>query len=946
MIPKCFIEDIINCIDYYNLIIKPSSSSSNGGLKLDPLNPKQSMTISLIQAYTITNNVNNDLNNIIDIIDIDKLLRNVNRLIKFRNNYNHIQQSWKLFVMSCCSTTNIENDRHIENYKLTLPDLKTIKTNLNLDNPQTNESFLIDMLSCCTHDSNGHILNFDYTKNKHGPHISIKDFAEILGNLGSASDESRLLLVGEPVCKSFHESQTKLIDRLIPEIGSQQQDEITQNEININSAIQFDELLSHLETSFKTNTSLVAPSSSSSYEYLACPSPDVLRVLFTLASRAPNTNWTSGSSNLDGIVTSNEVVKSVNIGYDTSLYRTSLNERSGDIIRNYVEIIITGRISDIGRDRLYGNICEFLGDFITTRPTSTSSVSGLNGRPMRKAAVVPTGPAVLASSPTKKRDIMTIIRESPKKKKKNSDIIIPESELVIISDSEQEESVNTVKKENKVEEPSISAMEKEVQKYQDFGLSINNKPANMFEMEDRGNIKNPFLLLNDVDQPSKKSRKDQQQQQQPVVKDKWDHIRIFDEVILSKKLKPTNFTLWKLVNWAMYCAGKDRDIFDSNYRNCHLIYSTHNSVLSCIFSIIEYNLVEELTKLSKHPHDPLEWIFNQSENIRRSISQQIESNSDILLSVLMTQLSYFKRGWYDRLIENVFNGFTTTHSSSSSSTPTTCYEHEKFLLRDDESIKQKTRLVRYNYFNDLMDSMKLRFKITNMVFYWSYFFDFKTRDGIIRSKSESSIGNSLSPTILIKEIASRFINIECYYLEEFFQCMFSPSVIPQKYHELFLINLSQEILEKLTNSFQLKFNLCERLDNSDITNSNNDLDWRRNKLRLVLNWIINDEIYEQITEDETYPSFAHFNQAWLKLNFLLGWMLGVVLRDVKPCLESLDIDSLLNTCVLMDERRIEKYRTYLTQVGIKKFSLSQDEVKEKMEKQKWENFKVIMETSL
>lgn len=179
MIPKCFIEDIINCIDYYNLIIKPSSS-----LKLDPLNPKQSMTISLIQAYTITNNVNNDLNDIIDIIDIDKLLRNVNRLIKFRNNYNHIQQSWKLFVMSCCSTTNIENDRHIENYKLTLPDLKTIKTNLNLDNPQTNESFLIDMLSCCTHDSNGHILNFDYTKNKHGTHISIKDFAEILGNLG------------------------------------------------------------------------------------------------------------------------------------------------------------------------------------------------------------------------------------------------------------------------------------------------------------------------------------------------------------------------------------------------------------------------------------------------------------------------------------------------------------------------------------------------------------------------------------------------------------------------------------------------------------------------------------------------------------------------------------------------------------------------------------------
>lgn len=172
-IPKCFTSDIMNCIEYYYDFIKSRE------VMLDPLNIRQSMTLSMIQAYTISSNVQ-EIKNIIDIVDIDKLLRNLNRLIKFRNGYKHIQESWKLVV----SNSTGRQDVDFENYKLTLPDLKQIKTNLNLNTPQTNESFLIDMLGCCSHDSNGNVLTFDYTRNKTGPNVSIKDFAEILGNLG------------------------------------------------------------------------------------------------------------------------------------------------------------------------------------------------------------------------------------------------------------------------------------------------------------------------------------------------------------------------------------------------------------------------------------------------------------------------------------------------------------------------------------------------------------------------------------------------------------------------------------------------------------------------------------------------------------------------------------------------------------------------------------------
>ncbi|EGW31740.1 uncharacterized protein SPAPADRAFT_62337 [Spathaspora passalidarum NRRL Y-27907] len=169
-IPAIFTDDIVESVEYYYNFIR------NRDVSIDPSNIKQSMSFQLIKAYTITNAIRAP-SDIIDIIDIDKLLFNVNRLVKFRNNYKHIRESWRLFV---------SDSSNIEHYKLALPDLKQVKSNLNLDNdPETrkpiSESFLIDMLGCCSHDSNGNLLNY---MTKEGACVTIKDFAEILGNLG------------------------------------------------------------------------------------------------------------------------------------------------------------------------------------------------------------------------------------------------------------------------------------------------------------------------------------------------------------------------------------------------------------------------------------------------------------------------------------------------------------------------------------------------------------------------------------------------------------------------------------------------------------------------------------------------------------------------------------------------------------------------------------------
>lgn len=173
-IPECFTDDITQAIGFYYEVMQKK------GFEVDEKSHKQHITIQLLRHFTITN-ASDFPNNIIDIVDIDKLIRGTNRLVKFRDNYSHIYSSWMLFI----DATDMK-DKHQDpvGQRLTLPALRTIKTTLGLDEQELCDSFLIDMLGCCSTDIGGEIMNYDFEKLKLGTSVSIKDFAEILGNLG------------------------------------------------------------------------------------------------------------------------------------------------------------------------------------------------------------------------------------------------------------------------------------------------------------------------------------------------------------------------------------------------------------------------------------------------------------------------------------------------------------------------------------------------------------------------------------------------------------------------------------------------------------------------------------------------------------------------------------------------------------------------------------------
>lgn len=160
-VPNCFTRDITQCVEYFYSLHGNIIGSSAA---------KRETTVHLIQQFTVTFQVNAD-DDIIDILDIDKLTNYTNKLLKYRDNFSLIKASWQLFIPESAVPLS---------YKLTLSDLKRIKDQFGLE---ANE-VLIDMMACCVSDQDGNIENFDFDVNSQGITKSIKDFACILGDLG------------------------------------------------------------------------------------------------------------------------------------------------------------------------------------------------------------------------------------------------------------------------------------------------------------------------------------------------------------------------------------------------------------------------------------------------------------------------------------------------------------------------------------------------------------------------------------------------------------------------------------------------------------------------------------------------------------------------------------------------------------------------------------------
>lgn len=168
-IPHCFTRDIDNCVQwFYDTQFYGTTGDSN----------KARASKLLLQQLTLSRTHKGELE-VSDVVDIDKLIIFGNRLVKFRDHFPEIKKAWRLFI-EASGEGKKSNDSELLDAVLTLKDLQRVKGVLGLDD--VSDSILIDMLGCGTTTLDGQVLNYD--ANASGLAVGIKDFAEILGQIG------------------------------------------------------------------------------------------------------------------------------------------------------------------------------------------------------------------------------------------------------------------------------------------------------------------------------------------------------------------------------------------------------------------------------------------------------------------------------------------------------------------------------------------------------------------------------------------------------------------------------------------------------------------------------------------------------------------------------------------------------------------------------------------
>lgn len=164
-IPKCFTVDIVECIQWFY---------DTGHANVSTKSPRWIIIEQLLLHLTISTKVNGIVQ-VSDVVDIDKLVTFCNRLLRFRDHFRMIKQAWRLFVEASGN-----KNADITMFRLSMKDLSKVKSYLQLDD--ISDTVLIDMLGCGTSTVDGEIYN--YTFQQEGLSVNIKDFAEIMGQLG------------------------------------------------------------------------------------------------------------------------------------------------------------------------------------------------------------------------------------------------------------------------------------------------------------------------------------------------------------------------------------------------------------------------------------------------------------------------------------------------------------------------------------------------------------------------------------------------------------------------------------------------------------------------------------------------------------------------------------------------------------------------------------------
>ncbi|KAI3406191.2 hypothetical protein KGF56_001033 [Candida oxycetoniae] len=652
--------------------------------------------------------------------------------------------------------------------------------------------------------------------------------------------------------KSFKKIQTKFIDNIVPDLR--------EDSVNLNNFETFDDLLTILESSFRTQNNYIV-NEGHEYNLLPIPSTAVLHLLLTLASRARKCNWTvKPSYTKNGVGESQQQVKMSNKYNDTCLHKSPLRDRCVAVLRKYLDISFANPSEPI-----YPALMKVVGDLLRSNNIRTSGLS----------------------------DITSFYRNAREPQSKSQPPPPPQPQ--------PQEEVTTKRRQSFTEKAASDLGAKNGNEYSNFGEDSGEENSDL-DYDTTRDMENSSSILNMEEEISINDSAELPMFARLIAQptETWDRLRIYDEPSLQERVgSNSKFHLWKLINWCFFCAGLSSLYYLKVKADCHYIYEAQSQMLSIVFDLIEYNLVSEMAKLFNEK-DPYLWLFNPKDK-RKLVSLQVENSPDILFSMLIKCLGRYQGSWYEYIVEFVFNGLTPHLPAF----PEGCYQHEIALVRKEFKKKRQSadEFDGNDILSDNLHSMSLRFKISCIVFYWSLAFD----EAVVNrcNTAGGSFSKSLAPDVFIGNLSEKFSYIDYRYIVEFFYSFANPSNISFKYRELFLVKLSTRILNDVYASPTRKFVLHCHLESSDANFQVDNLD-------LILKWLNDPSVYASITEDELWKSFEQFYQTWMKLNFVLEWMLIWILEDLFRMGSIVYKDqSVVDKLISANDLRLSKYDEFL-----------------------------------
>lgn len=664
---------------------------------------------------------------------------------------------------------------------------------------------------------------------------------------------------------------------------------------NFNNTKPFDELLYHLETSFTRNYEY-GENKEIIDSYLKIPSVVVLHLLLTLASRCPRSNWTKGGSLFEGIQSTHEYVQTFNHEYDNCVYKPPLKDRSLYILQKYLDVICSinrGEELKSSTLQIYKNLLTVLNDTIIRRPS-------INTRPQFKSPTKRKKPSN-GSSKSNKIDITSMFKSKFQKTKTDSDTNDKDDEPQedfsrlkysgmadfndeVISNSEDEEDIlGTDMVEEILKYKGMNQTPLKTERAFQDSISSNNKASVLFQSMSENYISE----VSDLKMPASNNLFISSRISNPSIA----KINLFDEELLAISLnRSKRYNLWSLMQWMFSCADKStkyqKYLFDSAGTSYHSLYLTYKGVLQFIFKFTAINFLYELNNLLKSSASPGDDLIERFENSTRQTQLLSCMNNDnrFLLLLIVTQLGISPNDWHDRAVEYLFTGLEIPSSYE----PQPCYEREKLLIKQDSSLINKGKGTAIEY-DDNVDSMGFRYEALLILYIRSLFFD----SNDIEDNPTAYSGQ------FIKLLGNALLKIKFKYFEAFFKAHGNNSIsviIPKKYEKKFIFCLIDYLITEITKLVEI-YDILPNMDDSS-----------EEIAKSVEFFILEEYIYQSVTDDVTHESWEGFKCIWLKLNFLIATYFYYQIMDIGLNDFSSDF---IDKIEKLDNFRIDLYNAFI-----------------------------------